>query len=98
MFICCKYLLLIRNRNASIFLFFALFRSIIYYLIFPSQQSFVDVVDPLDFEEFILQHQPLAEESDGVQNLAEFPDDDIEVTTVPRKHRTVETSIPKDIG
>ena len=63
-----------------------------------SQQSFTDVADPLDFEEFILQHQPLAEECEGVLNLAEFPDDDIEVTTVPRKHRTIETSIPKDIG
>jgi len=61
-------------------------------------QSFVDVADPLDFEDFILQHQPLAEESDGILNLVEFPDDDIEVTTVPRKHRTIETSIPKDIG
>eukprot|EP00794_Sanderia_malayensis_P007878 gene7878-8729_t len=59
--------------------------------------SYNDVADPLDFEDFILQHQPLAEECDSVENLCEFPDDDIEVTSIPRKHRTIENPLPKDI-
>lgn len=56
------------------------------------------IVDPLDFEKYILENQPLADENDPVSKLLEFPDDDIEVTTIQRQHRTVHPSTPKDPG
>ena len=55
------------------------------------------IVEPLDFEKYILDNQPLAE-NDAESKLLEFPDDDIEVTTIPRQHRTVHPYIPKDPG
>lgn len=55
------------------------------------------LVDPLDFEKYILENQPLAE-NDPETKLLEFPDDDIEVTTIHRQHRTVHPYIPKDPG
>uniref|UniRef100_A0A7M5X2J4 Dedicator of cytokinesis protein 7 n=2 Tax=Clytia hemisphaerica TaxID=252671 RepID=A0A7M5X2J4_9CNID len=56
--------------------------------------TYQDVVDPLDFEEFILQHQPLADDSSTIAVLSEFPDDDIEVTSIQRKSRTVGLTVP----
>lgn len=50
--------------------------------------TYQDVVQPLDFEDFILQHQPLADDS-AINNLYEFPDDDLEVTNIQRKSRTL---------
>jgi len=61
------------------------------------QVPLTEVVDPLDFEDFILQSQPL-NDNDPESSMLEFPDDDIEVTTIPRHCRTVQPSIPKDIG
>lgn len=55
------------------------------------------LVEPLDFEKYILENQPLAE-NDPESKLLEFPDDDIEVTTIQRQHRTVHPYIPKDPG
>lgn len=55
------------------------------------------MVDPLDFEDFILQSQPL-NDNDPDSGMLEFPDDDIEVTTIPRHCRTVQPSTPQDIG
>lgn len=56
-----------------------------------------EVVEPVDFEDFVLQNQPLNED-DPDSKMLEFPDDDIEVTTIPRQCRTVKPSIPKDLG
>ena len=55
------------------------------------------LVEPLDFEKYVLDNQPLAE-NDPESKLLEFPDDDIEVTTIQRQHRTVHPHIPKDPG
>ena len=55
------------------------------------------LVEPLDFEKYVLDNQPLAE-NDPESKLLEFPDDDIEVTTIHRQHRTVHPHIPKDPG
>lgn len=55
------------------------------------------IVDPLDFEKYITENQPFAE-NDPDSKLLEFPDDDIEVTTIQRQHRTVHPYIPKDPG
>ena len=44
-----------------------------------------------------MDNQPLAE-NDADSKLLEFPDDDIEVTTIQRQHRTVNPHIPNDPG
>lgn len=59
--------------------------------------SHTKIVEPLDFEKYILDNQPLAE-NDPESKLLEFPDDDIEVTTIQRQHRTVNPHIPSDPG
>lgn len=59
--------------------------------------SLTKILDPLDFEKYISENQPLAE-NDPDSKLLEFPDDDIEVTTIQRQHRTVHPYIPKDPG
>ena len=51
-------------------------------------------MEPLDFEEFILQNQPLADENTDIAVLSEFPDDDIEITNIQRKARTVGQAVP----
>ena len=59
--------------------------------------SHTKIVEPLDFEKYVLDNQPLAE-NDAESKLLEFPDDDIEVTTIQRQHRTVNPHIPNDPG
>ncbi|XP_065674534.1 dedicator of cytokinesis protein 7 isoform X2 [Hydra vulgaris] len=56
--------------------------------------TFQDVVEPVDFEEFIMQQQSLADDNNPLAVLSEFPDDDIEVTTIKRAYRTVGPSVP----
>lgn len=56
-----------------------------------------EVVEPPDFEEIVLQNQPF-NENDPNSKMLEFPDDDIEVTTIPRQCRTVKPCFPKDTG
>ena len=56
-----------------------------------------EVVEPPDFEDLLLQNQPF-NENDPKSKMLEFPDDDIEVTTIPRQCRTVKPCFPKDTG
>ena len=62
-----------------------------------SQIPLNEVVEPPDFEEIVLQNQPF-NENDPKSKMLEFPDDDIEVTTIPRQCRTVKPCFPKDTG
>lgn len=64
--------------------------SSLYLLFQPS-----DVVDPLDYEEFMSQHQLLIDR-DPLRNILDFPSNDIEVCVVPRKVRTQELPMPKE--
>ena len=52
-------------------------------------------MEPLDFEDFILQHQSLGDETGNISTLSEFPDDDVEVTNIPRKFRTLPPHVPE---
>ncbi|XP_022240544.1 dedicator of cytokinesis protein 7-like isoform X2 [Limulus polyphemus] len=54
-----------------------------------------DVVDPVDFEDFLQQHQEQIDH-DPIRHLLEFPADDIEVGIIPRKCRTVRPIIPEE--
>lgn len=65
--------------------------------LFSPKLSNASIVEPPEFEKYILDNHPLSED-DPESKLLEFPDDDIEVTKIPRQHRTVHPYIPKDPG
>ncbi|XP_068675521.1 dedicator of cytokinesis protein 7-like [Montipora foliosa] len=56
-----------------------------------------EVVEPPEFEEILLANQPF-NENDPNSKMLEFPDDDIEVTTINRQCRTVHPCFPDDSG
>ncbi|XP_063795282.1 dedicator of cytokinesis protein 7 isoform X10 [Pseudophryne corroboree] len=54
-----------------------------------------DVVDPVDYEEYLISH-PVAVDSGPLRDLYEFPADDVEVVYTPRECRTVVSSVPEE--
>ncbi|XP_063219662.1 dedicator of cytokinesis protein 7 [Bacillus rossius redtenbacheri] len=62
---------------------------------FSSSASLYDVVDPLDYEEFIQQHRMLLDH-DALQNVLDFPENDIVVRIIPRKIRTLSSILPEE--
>jgi hypothetical protein len=57
--------------------------------------SLCDIVDPLDYEDFIQQHQLLLER-DPLHHVLDFPANDIKVETVPRRIRTEFPVVPEE--
>ena len=53
----------------------------------------IEVVDPIDYEKFIKENMSLLESS-PLKDMLLFPEDDISVTTLQRKFRTVEIPVP----
>ncbi|XP_061192678.1 dedicator of cytokinesis protein 7-like isoform X2 [Saccostrea echinata] len=53
-----------------------------------------DVVDPPDYEEFVLQNSCTVER-DPFRDLILYPEDDVDVHSVPRKCRTVNPIVPE---
>ncbi|KAE8748545.1 hypothetical protein FOCC_FOCC004721 [Frankliniella occidentalis] len=60
-----------------------------------STVSLGDVVDPLDYEDFIQQHQLLIDR-DPLRPMLDFPVNDIEVGVIPRKIRTEAPVLPEE--
>ncbi|XP_077326427.1 dedicator of cytokinesis protein 6 isoform X7 [Lithobates pipiens] len=62
-----------------------------------SQQSIplTDVVDPLDFEEYLTSHPPESD-CEALRDLYDFPADDIEILYEPRECRTLEPAAPEE--
>ncbi|XP_072928200.1 dedicator of cytokinesis protein 8 isoform X1 [Hemitrygon akajei] len=56
---------------------------------------FYNPVVPLDFEEFLMSQFNISD-ADLQQDLGDFPDDDLEITFVPRECRTILPSVPED--
>ncbi|XP_060697150.1 dedicator of cytokinesis protein 8 isoform X2 [Hemiscyllium ocellatum] len=56
---------------------------------------FYDPVVPLDFEEFVMSQINIID-PDLQQDLGDFPDDDLEITFIPRECRTVHPSVPEE--
>ncbi|XP_068095454.1 dedicator of cytokinesis protein 7 isoform X15 [Hyperolius riggenbachi] len=54
-----------------------------------------EVVDPVDYEEYLISH-PVAVDSGPLRDLYEFPPDDVEVLYTPRECRTVVSSVPEE--
>lgn len=53
----------------------------------------MELVDPIDYEKFIQENAGIIE-SDSQKDMLLFPEDDVTVTTLPRKFRTVEIPVP----
>ncbi|XP_018097532.1 dedicator of cytokinesis protein 6 isoform X3 [Xenopus laevis] len=54
-----------------------------------------DVVEPLDFEEYLSSHPPDAD-SEALRDLCDVPPDDIEILYEPRECRTIEPAAPEE--
>ncbi|KFM57332.1 Dedicator of cytokinesis protein 7, partial [Stegodyphus mimosarum] len=63
--------------------------------VLPGKVPLNDVVDPLDFEEFLDQHRDQIE-CDTFRHMLDFPEDDIEIGILPHKCRTLEHVVPDD--
>ena len=53
----------------------------------------MELADPMDYEKFIAENSKILED-DAHKEMLVFPDDDVSVTTLPRKFRTVEIPVP----
>lgn len=63
---------------------------------FSSLVSLCDTVDPLDYEDFIQQHQLLLDR-DPLHHVLDFPANDIKVVIIPRKIRTQAPITPEEL-
>lgn len=63
-------------------------------LVFVQAQSY-DAVEPVDVEEFLMT-QLRSGDAELMQELGEFPDDDLEVDLVDRECRTAYHSVPEE--
>ncbi|XP_066298679.1 dedicator of cytokinesis protein 7-like isoform X4 [Branchiostoma lanceolatum] len=57
--------------------------------------ALTDVVEPLDFEDFVSQHQNTLEK-EQLREFLDFPVDDLEIGVVPREIRTLEPCVPQN--
>ena len=53
----------------------------------------MELSEPIDYEDFVKKNQSLLEGSPQ-KDLLLFPEDDVTVTTLPRKLRTVDVPVP----
>lgn len=64
-------------------------------MIFLMQIALSDVVEPLEFEDYLLQMGD-AIDRDTLRDVVLFPSDDIEVGVVSRKTRTIGPIVPDE--
>ncbi|XP_008101523.2 dedicator of cytokinesis protein 8 isoform X1 [Anolis carolinensis] len=57
--------------------------------------QFYDAVEPVDFEGFLMM-QLNNLDSELLQELGDFPEDDLEVVFTPKEHRTLQPSLPEE--
>lgn len=57
--------------------------------------SLCEIVEPLDYEDFLIQHSNLLCR-DALRSILDFPHADVQVKVIPRKIRTVEYIVPKE--
>ncbi|XP_035782880.1 dedicator of cytokinesis protein 7-like [Anopheles albimanus] len=60
-----------------------------------SSISLCDLVEPIDYEEFLAQHFNLLQK-DSLRSILDFPSNDVQVKIVPRKIRTINHQVPKE--
>ncbi|XP_072847710.2 dedicator of cytokinesis protein 6 isoform X6 [Pogona vitticeps] len=61
----------------------------------PQSVPLTEVVEPVEFEEYLASHPPDAEPG-PLRDLVDFPPDDLEVVHEPRDCRTLEPGVPED--
>uniref|UniRef100_A0ABM5FQN4 Dedicator of cytokinesis protein 6 isoform X6 n=1 Tax=Pogona vitticeps TaxID=103695 RepID=A0ABM5FQN4_9SAUR len=61
----------------------------------PQSVPLTEVVEPVEFEEYLASHLPDAEPG-PLRDLVDFPPDDLEVVHEPRDCRTLEPGVPED--
>lgn len=64
-------------------------------LLFVLQPSSYEAVEPLDLEEFLMS-QLKSGDATLMQELGEFPDDDLKVEQVEKERRTFRHSVPEE--
>lgn len=57
--------------------------------------SLCEVVEPLDYEEFVTQHQTLIDR-DPLKSILDYPPNDVELRVIKRKIRTEEPVVPSE--
>lgn len=55
--------------------------------------SLCEVLEPLDYEEFLAQHQTVLDR-DTLKPILDFPPGDVQLRIIKRKIRTEETVVP----
>lgn len=53
----------------------------------------MELNEPIDYEDFVKKNQSMLE-GEPLRDLVLFPEDDVTVTTLPRKLRTVDVPVP----
>lgn len=61
----------------------------------PFQVPLTEVVEPVDFEEYVSSHPPGAEPG-CLRQLLEFPSDDLELVLQERECVTIEPPVPEE--
>ncbi len=54
----------------------------------------IDIIDPIDYEEYVDEHRQKIE-SDPLRHLLEYPNDDIDFIRIDRQYRTIIPTIPE---
>ncbi|XP_055593172.1 dedicator of cytokinesis protein 7 [Uranotaenia lowii] len=60
-----------------------------------SSISLCELIEPIDYEEFLAQHSNLLMR-DSLRSILDFPGNDVQVRVVPRKIRTIEHVVPQE--
>ena len=56
--------------------------------------NMIDVVDPIDYEEYFDEHRQKIE-NDPLRHLLEYPNDDIDFIRIERQYRTIIPVMPE---
>lgn len=59
------------------------------------QISLSEIVEPVDYEDFLIQHYNLLSR-DPLRSILDFPTGDVQVKVIPRKIRTVDHIVPTE--
>jgi hypothetical protein len=54
----------------------------------------IDIIDPIDYEEYIDEHRQKIE-NDPLRHLLEYPNDDIDFIRIDRQYRTIIPTMPE---
>ena len=74
--------------------YFSYMYACLLYLFVYLQLTLTDVVEPPDYEDFVIQNQCLVER-DPFRDLLLYPEDDIEVQKIPKPCRTLSELTPE---